>query len=139
MPTVYDKSEAFWAKVAVADIGCWYWQGAVSGSYGNFRGETTAHRFAYEDRVGPIPEDLHIDHLCGNRLCVRPDHLEAVTQAENNRRAARPHSSCHRGHPFTSENVYVNSQGNRMCRTCSSARNRRYYRRKQERDNADSL
>lgn len=45
-----------------------------------------AHRAAYEHYVGPIPDGLHIDHLCRNKLCVRPDHLEPVTAAENNRR-----------------------------------------------------
>ena len=72
--------------------GCWNWKRAVSSSgYGiaTHNGRlTTAHRFYYETFVGPIPIGLHIDHLCRNRLCVNPAHLEAVTQSENNRRAA---------------------------------------------------
>ena len=80
----------FMAKVAKSD-GCWMWTGAVATSgYGRIgEGARTlqAHRVAYQLLVGPIPEGLHIDHLCRVRLCVRPDHLEPVTQAENNIRA----------------------------------------------------
>lgn len=46
----------------------------------------TAHRWAYEFLVGEIPEGLTLDHLCRNKACVMPDHLEPVTQAENHRR-----------------------------------------------------
>ena len=73
--------------------GCWVWTGAVStGGYGRIGIDgnrlAQAHRVAYQLYVGPIPEGLHVDHLCRNRLCVNSDHLEAVTQAENNRRSA---------------------------------------------------
>lgn len=80
----------FMGKVEKTET-CWLWRGAINpGGYGRI-GEGSmvlqAHRVAYKLLVGPIPEGLHIDHLCGVRHCVRPDHLEAVTQAENNRRA----------------------------------------------------
>jgi hypothetical protein len=81
------------AALTVESGDCLHWTGAVTTSgYGRIGidGERTeyVHRVAYRLHVGPIPPGLHIDHLCMVRLCVRPSHLEAVTQAENNRRAA---------------------------------------------------
>lgn len=70
---------------------CWIWQKALNaGGYGvSWDGERTvvAHRLAYETFIGPIPEGLHLDHLCRVRACINPAHLEPVTQAENNRRS----------------------------------------------------
>ena len=73
----------FWARVEKTQgaDGCWLWQG-VDALYGMFRG-TVAHRLSYEDAYGPIPQGLEIDHLCSVFLCVRPDHLEAVTHVIN--------------------------------------------------------
>ena len=73
----------FWSKVDVRAEGvCWFWKGQTTNSYGRFRG-IRAHRFAYEVAKGPIPEDLMVRHLCGNKLCMNPHHLEDGTMADN--------------------------------------------------------
>jgi len=73
--------------------GCWEWIGKRRpDGYGSLRvlgRDTRTHRFSYETFVGPIPKGLVIDHLCENKACARPDHLEPVTIAENTRRHFR--------------------------------------------------
>lgn len=73
-----------------ADSGCWEWQLAVNkigyGIIGVNGGSKFAHRMSYLSIKGPIPEGLELDHLCCNKRCVNPDHLEPVTRSENVRR-----------------------------------------------------
>lgn len=114
---------------------CWYWIGNRSyKGYGEFAVSATkkqkAHRFAYEFFVGPIPNGMTIDHLCRNRSCVNPKHLEAVTNKVNILRGIAPsavnsrRTHCIHGHEFTPENTYRQGGGGRGCIEC----NRKYQR-----------
>lgn len=136
---VVSVAERFWPKVEKTDS-CWPWRGSVDRKgYGRLRvdGRTAlAHRIGYELCVGPIPEGLTLDHLCRNRGCVNPAHLEPVTHRENCLRAvsgpiienaAKTH--CKHGHAFTLENTYVGPNGSRICRTCQDRRRREYQER----------
>lgn len=90
--SVVPEVDRFWSKVDQADpSGCWLWLGGVNRfGYGRFAATSAdlvlAHRYAYELVVGPIPAGLTLDHLCERPPCVRPDHLEPVTNSENLRR-----------------------------------------------------
>lgn len=76
-------------------LGCWEWTGYVGNKgYGllpvpGTRSSTTAHRMSYEIYVGEIPPLHHVHHACGNRLCVNPNHLEAVLVFEHGSRDAQ--------------------------------------------------
>ena len=123
--------ERFGSRYLIDDItGCWNWTGAVSNrSYGSIYRDgrmQKAHRVSYELSCGPVPDGLDLDHICRNRLCVNPDHLEPVTRSENLRRSPLMdrHSKkthCIRGHEFTSENTRMRPNGHRVCKECMRA------------------
>lgn len=102
---------------------CWAWTGKPNADgYGVFYITPTqrvmAHRYAYELAYGPIPEGMEIDHLCNVAICVRPDHLEAVSGDENNRRKMERRDSCKRGHPYSEHGGVRKGNGRRYCKEC---------------------
>ena len=121
----------YFSNVVVADNGCWKWVGTSNThGYGHFHANgrsRLAHRVGYELMVGPIPKGLELDHLCRNRCCVNPEHLEPVTGKENLRRSKLHRGAinsdkkfCNHGHPFDSINTYYRENGSRKCRACHS-------------------
>ena len=122
-------------KISRSVSGCWEWQGAITpDGYGrqSYRGRARrAHRVAYELIVGEIPAGLVLDHLCRNRSCVNPAHLEPVTDRINLLRGIGPtadrasRTHCPQGHAYDLENTYVDRRGSRHCRACGRARARK--------------
>ena len=123
--------ERLWRMFVVQPWGCWEWQGRLQEGYGHHH-EGRAHRVVYEALVEPIPEGLELDHLCENKCCVNPAHLEPVTHEENMRRAGqkisealRAKTHCKRGHEYSPENTYIRpGAGTRMCKECARIRDR---------------
>ena len=131
------RIQAFEAKFTRAgEDECWRWRAASNktgyGIFWNGSRTVVAHRYAYELWVGPIPDGLTLDHLCQNKWCVNPVHMEPVTHRENNlrgnsmsaRHARKTH--CVNGHEFTPENIYSppSYPTSRQCRTCIRERKR---------------
>jgi hypothetical protein len=128
--------ERFYDKIliGVPPNGCWEWQGALTeAGYGEFmlnRKPVYAHRHCYELLVGPVPKRKELDHLCRNRKCCNPAHLEPVTRKVNAERGAwamRTH--CKNGHAFTPENTAYWGKHGRSCKACHRNRmSARYHR-----------
>ena len=125
------RLKRFGTKIKLTDT-CWYWQGNChcTTGYGRFWfGKSEyyfSHRLSYQWSKGPIPHGLTIDHLCRNRSCVNPEHLEAVSSIENVMRGISPwalnakKTQCPKGHPYDG----INKNGSRECSICRNAHKR---------------
>jgi HNH endonuclease len=124
-----DPEVRFWKHVALGLFDCWEWHGS-RGRYGSFNDGSSnvgSHRFAYKIFFGDIDKGLTIDHLCRNRYCVNPFHLEAVTASVNSSRyqTGNYRFKCHRGHAnyeiYTKKGMQI-----RRCVDCKNLTNARY-------------
>lgn len=129
------RIDNFWNRVDKTSNDCWDWLG-VKNQFGYGRvwlaqgGTKVAHRMAWELVKGPIRDGFNLDHLCRNRGCVNPSHLEPVTQLENVNRGLKGvnltrTTHCKRGHDLSVEGLYYHPSGTNTCRGCDRERNRR--------------
>lgn len=124
----------------ITPAGCWEWTRSRKpngyGEIGIAGRARLVHRVAYTELVGPIPDGLDLDHLCRNRACFNPAHLEPVTRSENLRRGVGPAitrarhaavTTCPQGHPYDDRNTGYKVDGARRCRACARAYARSRY------------
>ncbi len=132
------NEERFWLRVGSPDNnGCRQWLGFINeNGYGTitFKGHTEkAHRVAFELSGHKLLDGYDLDHLCRNRGCVNPDHLEVVDRRTNLLRGVgstaryAQRTYCDNGHEFNEENTYLHPNGARYCRICKSEYRKRYY------------
>jgi HNH endonuclease len=132
----------FWNKVDKSHS-CWLWTGKTRSGYGRFMVDghyRSAHRVAYELLIGPIPDGAQLDHLCRNRACVNPGHLEPATARTNILRGTGLAATesrqvyCVNGHHLYGDNVIVipSRPNARYCRECNRARGRAYQQRRRD-------
>ena len=126
----------FWQRVEITPS-CWYWTGILDlDGYGKFRTGTgrgnnfqvAAHRWLFERLIIPVPDGFELDHLCRNRRCVNPYHLQIVTHAVNMARSSTATKPlCKNGHPYDRLYFEKGAQKHRRCVQCDRAANNRSY------------
>lgn len=131
------------------DRKCWSWRPPLTKSgYGQIRisGKLQySHRVSYVLARGLIPSGLTIDHLCRNRACVNPDHLEAVSLRTNTLRGESPHAKnarkthCINGHALTRENTFRTKRPGRACKACHLITCKKYREKRRDADDRDAL
>lgn len=101
---------------------CWGWVGAINNhGYGYFYANTdniAAHRYSFEYFIGVIPHNGVVHHMCENRLCTNPLHLELTNNSDHAAFHLTREESCNRGHLRTEESTYIRPNGDRECREC---------------------
>lgn len=120
-----DPLDRFMSKVMKTES-CWIYTGQTDNGYGRFwyKGKgSLAHRWIYEFLICTIPPKMQIDHLCRNRSCVNPEHLEVVSNNEQQKRKSLAQTHCKHGHEFTKENTYA-YKNKRNCKECRRRRSR---------------
>ena len=139
------EDAVLWNRIVertVITADCWYWTGKPANTgYGQInrnRIVRNPHRIVYEMLVGEIPEGKQLDHLCRNRLCVNPKHLEPVTPKENLLRSPltvpsinKAKTHCPSGHPYDENNTQTQKDGSRKCKVCSYKRKKAWRKRLQ--------
>lgn len=118
-------------NVTICENSCWNWNLSLRKGYGriSINGKRySAHRISFEQFNSKIEEGFEIDHLCKNKSCVNPKHLESVTRSENIKRS-KP-DNCPKGHEYNEENTYLNPSrgGFRQCKKCESQRKKKSYK-----------
>lgn len=129
--------DTFASRVIRIENGCWQWQGTLRNGYAIItekgartlkRRQIRAHRYAFLVFRHEIPDGLDLDHLCRNRACVNPFHLQPVTRKVNLYRGDtltirnKYVTHCPRGHEYTENNTYIDKTGGRRCRACARMR-----------------